>query len=241
MTEVGYGFCKCGCGQETNLWSQSYTKKGVIKGQPRAYISRHFQALKKPKVMAVCHPEREVRAGGFCGSCYNKSLINRTSATRKEYLNSQKEKGRLRKLKADPKVWAAAKRDRALKFRYGIDAERHKQMLAEQNNQCAICEALGGKTRATGLYVDHNHTTGKVRDLLCPGCNIAVGIVEQGLVRVSVLAAYLSKHDAENPVWSALAKLGLTLCGQEAAVGFSVALTGPCKLDTLAHKREAKL
>ena len=52
-----------------------------------------------------------------------------------------------------------------LKKKYGISLEDYENLSKSQNNQCAICY------KEEKLVVDHNHTTGKVRGLLCNDCN----------------------------------------------------------------------
>lgn len=59
----------------------------------------------------------------------------------------------------------------------GITQEDFEQMKEDQNNCCAICKQPFIKTP----HIDHNHTTGKVRGLLCNGCNIKVGCEESPL------------------------------------------------------------
>lgn len=74
------------------------------------------------------------------------------------------------------------------KARYGIDREEFEQRARAQGGACAIC---GNDEKR--LVVDHNHSTGKVRDLLCDRCNRAVGVVEEpGMVEK--LLAYLDRH-----------------------------------------------
>jgi len=58
------------------------------------------------------------------------------------------------------------------KAKYGITIETYDEMLALQNNVCAIC-FQESKDRA--LAVDHCHKTGKVRGLLCASCNNGLG------------------------------------------------------------------
>lgn len=55
-------------------------------------------------------------------------------------------------------------RDLRLQRQYGITAEDYDKILAFQGGGCAICGAPPGKNR---LAVDHDHTTGLTRGLLC--------------------------------------------------------------------------
>lgn len=51
---------------------------------------------------------------------------------------------------------------------YGINAVEYARLLGLQGGRCAICRRRPGKRR---LAVDHNHSTGAVRGLLCESCN----------------------------------------------------------------------
>lgn len=58
---------------------------------------------------------------------------------------------------------------------YGLEWERYEQMLLEQDNACLICRRPFEKTP----HVDHDHTTGKVRGLLCYSCNTKLAWYER--------------------------------------------------------------
>jgi hypothetical protein len=61
-----------------------------------------------------------------------------------------------------------------MKSRYGITPDDYDKMLLRQDGRCAIC----GKDvceLSKKLYIDHDHVTGKVRGLLCSGCNVVLG------------------------------------------------------------------
>lgn len=58
-----------------------------------------------------------------------------------------------------------------LKLNYGIDESVVAEMMASQNNNCAICL----KDITDRAKVDHNHKTGEVRGLLCSPCNTSLG------------------------------------------------------------------
>lgn len=62
---------------------------------------------------------------------------------------------------------------------YDLTEEQYEKMLFSQNYSCAICftSEWGGKTGVP--HVDHNHETGKVRGLLCHGCNTAIGLLKE--------------------------------------------------------------
>lgn len=62
----------------------------------------------------------------------------------------------------------------SLKRLYGISIFDYNKMLKDQNGVCKICnkeEVLYNRT----LAVDHCHTTGKIRGLLCMDCNKHLG------------------------------------------------------------------
>lgn len=65
------------------------------------------------------------------------------------------------------------KRSHWYKVNYGITVEDYKRMLGEQGGVCAIC----GEPPSPGrhLDVDHCHTSGAVRGLLCRSCNAGLG------------------------------------------------------------------
>lgn len=81
-----------------------------------------------------------------------------------------------------------------LKTKYGITLDHYTSMLASQNNSCAICKSKDPKRKnAIGFFVDHNHKTDKVRGLLCHRCNLAVGWMEDNLILVDSVKAYIEK------------------------------------------------
>ena len=69
----------------------------------------------------------------------------------------------------------------------------HAAMLAAQGGGCAIC---GGQQTTKGkneLSVDHCHTTGMVRGLLCNKCNQALGLSDDEPGRLRMMADYIER------------------------------------------------
>lgn len=57
--------------------------------------------------------------------------------------------------------------------KYGITIEQVSEMKFTQKSRCALC---GDKFRGEiDVCVDHNHSTGQVRELLCKRCNLGIG------------------------------------------------------------------
>jgi hypothetical protein len=99
------------------------------------------------------------------------------------------------RIKGQVKEWQAAnprKRHGQRLRKYGITVEEYDRILERQGGGCAICGRKdAGDSRRTTFHVDHCHTTGKVRGLLCSNCNTGVGKFEDDPERLERAAMYL--------------------------------------------------
>lgn len=77
-----------------------------------------------------------------------------------------------------------------LKKCYGITIDDYNKKLEHQDYKCAICNMPQGKR---ALAVDHNHSTGQVRDLLCHKCNTSIGLMDENIDKIKSLISYLEK------------------------------------------------
>ncbi|MET4187624.1 hypothetical protein ABIB86_000427 [Bradyrhizobium sp. JR1.7] len=87
-------------------------------------------------------------------------------------------------------------RDRKYMLRrfYKMTQADYDEMLLAQGGRCAICRTdKPGPEHYKFLCVDHDHTTGKVRGLLCSPCNVGIGNFSDDPSRLSMAAKYLLK------------------------------------------------
>ena len=80
--------------------------------------------------------------------------------------------------------------DRQIRVKYGLTYEQLVQMYVFQDGCCAICKEKFKNRKS--LTVDHNHTTKRVRGLLCHNCNRGLGHFKdnpQFLIRASEYVA----------------------------------------------------
>jgi len=92
---------------------------------------------------------------------------------------------------ADPARVRAATHKRTCKL-YGITPAQYAELLAKQGGGCAICGDPPTSTR--DLSIDHDHTTGKVRGLLCNCCNPGLGYFKDNESRLHRAIAYLREN-----------------------------------------------
>lgn len=89
----------------------------------------------------------------------------------------------------------------ARRSKYDLSPADYDRMEAEQGGVCAICggtQPPKGTRRGGRLYVDHDHTTGAVRGLLCAPCNYALGAFKDSPAVLRSAAAYLDAHAARS-------------------------------------------
>lgn len=91
--------------------------------------------------------------------------------------------------RADP-ANVISKRMAYIEKRYGITYLDFEAMEATQAGLCKICKRPPDG-RFDRLHVDHDHKTGKVRGLLCHGCNVSLGRFQDKPEWLDAAAAYL--------------------------------------------------
>lgn len=76
---------------------------------------------------------------------------------------------------------------------YGMTLEDFQKLSDKQGSKCAICKELPKDGQR--LCVDHDHSTGKVRGLLCRSCNLLLGNLKDKLANARAVVSYLLRHD----------------------------------------------
>ncbi len=149
----------------------AFDNYGVVKKEP------HCRTCGTPKIM--------LRSGILrCPAC-------RKERGREYYHRSEKRRD--------------SQRRHYIRRTYGLSIEELSEMLAAQNDCCAICgrrwsECAAAKHSRYGtmflqhLYVDHDHSTGGVRGLLCNNCNAGIAMFSEETDRLKAAIAYLRAY-----------------------------------------------
>ena len=87
---------------------------------------------------------------------------------------------------------SAATHARRVLTTYGLTTEQYEALLAHQDGACAICCG----SRRYRLNVDHDHSTGLVRGLLCRRCNKLLRDVRDNALVLGAAARFLQRPPA---------------------------------------------
>lgn len=79
---------------------------------------------------------------------------------------------------------------RHLRTKYGITPEDVTAMKSSQDNKCKIC---GDDLSTVKSCIDHQHTTGKIRGILCHRCNVGLGYFKDSTDRLLSAITYLEE------------------------------------------------
>lgn len=178
ITDIPEGICQCGCGAPTGFAEQNDARRGVKKGDrlkfaatghnKRIYVSR--DGLYLCRMCRDVFPEgaivRDIKKGkrsdvGYCHDCQKKRYL------------SHKERFPVQRKMAT--IQARLRRS------YGITIDDYVEMYEARLGCCDICGTKKksclelNTTSADVLHVDHCHTTGRIRGLLCINCNHGIG------------------------------------------------------------------
>lgn len=88
-------------------------------------------------------------------------------------------------------IWDAKRREWKLKKNYGISVEDYNAMFIAQEGRCKICKRHQTELKKN-LHVDHKHSDGTVRSLLCQKCNHAIGLLNDDPSIIAAALEYVS-------------------------------------------------
>jgi len=67
----------------------------------------------------------------------------------------------------------------------GVTQETYLELLTKQGGRCGICQKRLYSKRYKAFAVDHDHSTGKIRGLLCTQCNTGLGLFKDDPIALS--------------------------------------------------------
>lgn len=151
-------------------------KQRTLEQQREAYANIPEVAERKRKASAARYEEKKEEIRAY-----------RTSST-----------GRQLKAVHDAKYYAkngtqhrARMKNGRFKRKYNLSTEEVDRLIAERNGLCDICHQPA--KLGTRLNVDHDHTTGEFRGMLCWSCNVGLGHLGDTTERLREAADYLER------------------------------------------------
>lgn len=87
------------------------------------------------------------------------------------------------------------RREKWLKSKYNLTYHEYRDMYKRQDGKCQTCFTIISINAKQGGYdtacVDHCHSTGKIRGLLCNHCNRAIGLLKESVETMNNIINYL--------------------------------------------------
>lgn len=135
------------------------------------------------KICTLCKKEKDIsffpkawKSNSYmseCKNCRNKRTDKYRANQDKEYKVKRNRRKRLRE-------------------KYDMSPDDYNKMYILQEGKCKICKDPYDK-----LYIDHCHTTGLIRGLLCGGCNTGLGMFKDNSNYLSSAIEYLKLSNTD--------------------------------------------
>ena len=156
----------------------------------RATYMREWQARRRAAGIGRPRSGREKEQARLRARRYYEANRERLQAERRASYQSNKSR-----VNAQTKAWREAHPEQAARYswfyklrKYGITPEQFDAMLIAQSGRCAICSDPMDPPN-----IDHCHTAGHVRGLLCGPCNRGLGMFRDSPAALRAAADYLGE------------------------------------------------
>jgi hypothetical protein len=196
---------KCGLTKPLEEFSKAprgkYGRKSSCKECDAArHKAQHVPKPRKPR--RAPFTGEEVKTCTRCGeqatleyfSLARKATATANAVYRPECKQCQSDRA-MEWFRQNPERTSASKRRLNL-LTYGLTVEEYDAMVESQGGVCAICRKppRGTHARDQRLVVDHCHTSGLNRGLLCNTCNRAIGLLGDDVELLYNAISYLTAH-----------------------------------------------
>lgn len=159
-------------------------KYGKTRGQyPSTFLSVSPEKHLAGKPCKVCLATLRYRKNGACVRCARRKARQHYFFNREARIKASQEYS-----KKNPR----ASRVAHLKRAFGMTLEQFDELLLRQDHKCAICHTATPSGR--GWHVDHCHSSGKIRGILCHHCNVILGHAKDDVGHLQACTAYLNGH-----------------------------------------------
>lgn len=177
------GLCTQGCGRPLVNAAQCEVCRIKKRDRARALVSSGlcFYACGRPVVR-----------GKQCAECAS-SRSARSMATQQRHVTAGRCATGCGRLRVGP--WTCQEcSNKKRESTHGLAAGEYAKARA----LVPCCQSCGTQfglesRRHNSACVDHNHTTGTPRGLLCSGCNVALGMLKEDPRRIRALADYIER------------------------------------------------
>lgn len=160
------------------------------------------------KICKACNVEKEIACFGvakaYAGGHRHQCRPCRTEESRK-WANSERGQKLLKDYREVNRETIREKRlkkyvDESVKRHFQITEEVFNQLLAQQGGGCGICGRLMSNHGRRRMVVDHCHTDGRVRGILCMKCNVGIGQLGDTDESIRRAFTYMQSAYAREPV-----------------------------------------
>ena len=136
--------------------------------------------IEKEDICFTIDNKRKDKLCPYCKECDNTRHRLQYSENKEQYISRNKKQWQ--KIKNESKEARTRrlhrKKDKRLKLKYGISLEEKYQLYLAQDKKCKICNLEIPFSTMKGSHLDHNHSTQRIRGILCRSCNTAIGLLK---------------------------------------------------------------
>lgn len=158
----------------------------IAKGEPRAVARQKGEMMYLPnKPCSKNHLTLRYVKHGQCLDCL------------RELKKKARAEGRYKEVEDNyRKVYGKRQRERMRASVYGLIPEEIEKLKELQNFKCAICDDDFKEEKFT--HVDHCHTSGEIRGILCRRCNVGMGNFKDDVAIMQKAINYIISHKEKN-------------------------------------------